>query len=163
MAETRIGKSFKSRSKPSYELGSKRSSTTANASLGYFTGDPFRTRASGMRGRDYWLASCARFLPRFQDLHRRCRLWPARFPSRASREARRGIAHIRSGSRVNAVRDPKQSKQSHDVIDAQTTRVTQGSPNGLDEWLVSGGAKLPRHERRQAPLHATFPDHLRTV
>src|SRR6266481_8315600 len=107
-----------------------------------------------MRGLDFWLAAFFHGSKIFTD---DVGFGPLAFQVEHREKLVRGIAHIRSGSRVNAVRDPKQSKQSHDVIDAQTTRVTQGSPNGLDEWLVSSGAKLLRHERRQAPLHATFP------
>jgi len=63
-----------------------------------------------------------------------------------------GIADVATFGRWEPGRDPEQPEQPHDVIDADSARVAERGPDGLDERPVAGGAQAMRDERRQPPV-----------
>src|SRR3954451_20541582 len=65
------------------------------------------------------------------------------------------VANISSLGSRHLLRDPEKPKQSHDVIDPETTPVAESGADSLDERLVSHCPKLMRNERRKPPILAT--------
>jgi pyruvate/2-oxoglutarate dehydrogenase complex dihydrolipoamide acyltransferase (E2) component len=69
-----------------------------------------------------------------------------------------GVADVRAASGAPAARDPEQSEQSHDVVEADAGRMRCRAPDRLDERLVVRAAQLPRVEWRQAPVLAVHEE-----
>src|SRR6201999_1275688 len=62
------------------------------------------------------------------------------------------IPHIGSAAWIMAFRNPIQTEESHHVIDTESTGVSQGRSDRLDEGFVLRAPQLPGCKRRQTPV-----------
>src|SRR5206468_3045484 len=63
-----------------------------------------------------------------------------------------GIADVPTGGRGESARDPEESEQSHDVVDAEPSGVAERSSDRLDERSIPGRTQAMWGERGQEPV-----------
>jgi len=73
----------------------------------------------------------------------------------------RSVTYVRAVFRPGSARNPIQTEQAHDVIDAQPAGMPQRRANRLDQRRIAGGPQPVRNERGQRPVLAVHVELVR--